>query len=73
VLRLTEGSGEGNGGTAMTQHMSMQGNMNMDMGRHGNARSMEQPMSHHMVVFGHESVFMSHLAMFSVPEHAYTK
>ena len=55
----------------MTQPMAMGGNMNMNMGQQGDAGSMEQPMSHHMVVFGHESVFMSHLAMFSVPEHAY--
>lgn len=55
----------------MTQHTDMQGNMNMDMGQQGDPGSMEQPMSHHMVVFGHGSVFMSHLAMFSVPEHAY--
>jgi hypothetical protein len=55
----------------MTQSMAMGGNMNMNMGQQGDAGSMEQPMSHHMVVFGHESVFMSHLAMFSVPEHAY--
>ena len=55
----------------MTPHMAMQGDMNMDMGQHGGAGSAMRPMSHHMVVFGHESVFMSHLAMFSVPEHAY--
>jgi hypothetical protein len=55
----------------MTQDMAMQGDMNMDMGQHGNAGSTEQPMSHHMVVFGHQTVFMSHLPMFSVPEHAY--
>jgi len=55
----------------MTPHMAMQGDMNMDMGQQGDAGSTMRPMSHHMVVFGHESVFMSHLAMFSVPEHAY--
>jgi hypothetical protein len=55
----------------MTQPMAMGANMNMNMGQQGDAGSMERPMSHHMVVFGHETVFMSHLSMFSVPEHAY--
>jgi hypothetical protein len=54
-----------------THGMSMQGNIGMDMGQQGHAGSTERPMSHHMVVFGHETVFMSHLSMFSVPEHAY--
>jgi hypothetical protein len=55
----------------MTGQMDMQGQRNMDMEGDGGAGSTERPMSHHMVVFGRESVFMSHLPMFSMPEHAY--
>jgi hypothetical protein len=33
--------------------------------------SPDRPMRHRSVVFGHETVFMSHLPMFSMPEHAY--
>lgn len=53
----------------MTKHIAMPGNMEMD--HHSAMGPMQQPMSHHMVVFGHGRVFMSHLAMFSVPEHSY--
>lgn len=54
----------------MTKQMDMAGMpMNMDMRPHGHGAL--RPMSHHMVVFGHDAVFMSHLAMFSVPEHAF--
>ena len=31
----------------------------------------DQPMRHRMVVFGHDTMFMSHLPMFSMHEHAY--
>ena len=31
----------------------------------------DQPMRHRMVVFGHDTMFMSHLPMFSMREHAY--
>jgi hypothetical protein len=55
----------------MGHPMDMQGQGNMDMRGHADDGSTERPMSHHMVVFGHETVFMSHLPMFSVPEHAY--
>jgi hypothetical protein len=43
----------------------------MGMHMHGHAGSTDQPMRHRMVVFGRDTVFMSHLSMFSMPEHAY--
>jgi hypothetical protein len=52
----------------MTEHMDM----NMDMHDHPMVTgTADPPLTHRMVVFGRDTVFMSHLAMFSMPEHAY--
>jgi hypothetical protein len=53
----------------MTMNMDMPGMSNMHMSHDNEAA--EQPPSHHMVVFGTDAIYMSHLAMFSVPEHSY--
>ena len=56
----------------MTDHMDMDMDMDMDMHDHPVAAgTADPPMTHRMVVFGRDTVFMSHLAMFSMPEHAY--
>lgn len=53
----------------MTQQMDM--HQHGTAHGHGNDPSSDRPMKHRCIVFGHETVFMSHLPMFSMSEHAY--
>jgi hypothetical protein len=58
----------------MESHMDMPGHGPMDMGEmdmQGAGGANETPQSHHMVVIGHDTLYMSHLPMFSMAEHAY--